>query len=357
MDNPSSQSLVERVVPADGPISGPVGLAAPPAPPAASAAHPSKKAVRAKERPITIIGAIVANLVIAVAKFVAAAFSGSSAMLAEGIHSVVDTGNEVLLLIGLRRSQRGPDETHPLGYGRELYFWSLIVAVLLFGFGGGFSIYEGVHRLEHATARGPVVWNYVVLGVSFLAEGASWMIAARAVSRHERGRTFWKKLHHSKDPSKFMVFGEDTAALLGILVAFAGVLVGEWLDASWPDAAASIVIGGILCAVAVYLVYETKNLLVGEGADPEVVHHMRELAAGHPGVLDVRKPATVHLGPDEVIVILNVRFEPRLSAEKVAAIIDDIEHAIRGRYPEMRHILIEAQRVDGPVETDAFAQS
>jgi cation diffusion facilitator family transporter len=311
---------------------------------------------KTEERPLTIIGAIVANLVIAAAKFVAATFSGSSAMFAEGIHSLVDTGNEVLLLIGLRRSQRGPDDTHPLGYGRELYFWSLIVAVLLFGFGGGFSIYEGVHRLEHATERGPAVWNYVVLGISFLAEGASWMIAARALSRHERGRTFWKKLHHSKDPSKFMVFGEDTAALLGIVVAFGGVFVGEWLDASWPDAVASIVIGGILCAVAVYLVYETKNLLIGEGADPEVVKHMRELAAGHAGVLDVRQPATVHLGPDEVVVILNVRFEPSLNAEKVAAIIDDIEHAIRGRYPEMRHILIEAQRVDGPVEADAFAQ-
>jgi cation diffusion facilitator family transporter len=309
-----------------------------------------------KERPITVVGAIVANLVIAAAKFLAATFSGSSAMFAEGIHSLVDTGNEVLLLIGMRRSQRGPDDTHPLGYGRELYFWSLIVAVLLFGFGGGFSIYEGVHRLEHATERGPVVWNYVVLAVSFLAEGASWLIAARALSHEERGRSFWKKLHHSKDPSKFMVFGEDTAALLGILAAFTGVFVGEWLDASWPDAVASIVIGAILCAVAVYLVYETKNLLIGEGADPEVVRQIRELTAGHADVLDVRQPATVHLGPDEVVMILNVRFEPRLSAEKVAAVIDDIQHSIKERYPEMRHIIIEAQRVDGPVEADPFAQ-
>jgi cation diffusion facilitator family transporter len=310
-----------------------------------------------KERPTTVIGAIVANLLIATAKFVAAAFSGSSAMFAEGIHSFVDTGNEVLLLIGLRRSQRVPDSTHPLGYGRELYFWSLIVAVLLFGLGGGFSMYEGVHRLQHATRRGPPVWNYVVLAVSFVAEGVSWMIAARALSRHGRGRSFWKKLHQSKDPSQFMVFGEDTAALLGILVAFAGVFTGEWLDASWPDAVASIVIGVILCAVAVYLVYQTKNLLIGEGADPEVVQQMRELAAGHAGVLDVRPPATVHLGPDEVVAILNVRFEPSLSAEKVAALIDEIAHSIKGRYPEMRHILIEPQRVDGPAEADAFPQN
>jgi cation diffusion facilitator family transporter len=311
-----------------------------------------------KERPLTVIGAIVANLVIAVAKFVAAAFSGSSAMLTEGIHSLVDTGNEVLLLIGISRSRRRPDRQHPLGYGMELYFWSLIVAVLLFGFGGGFSIYEGALRLEHPTPRGPALWNYVVLGISFLAEGASWTIAAAAISRSKRGKTFWKKLHRSKDPSKFMVFGEDTAALLGILVALAGVMLGEWLDASWPDAVASIIIGGILCLVAVYLIYETKNLLIGEGADPEVVTHIRELTSRQPGVRDVRQPATVHLGPDEVLLILNVRFEPHLGAEKVAATIDELQRIIKSGHPEMRHILIEAQRVEGPAESDgALAQS
>jgi len=310
-----------------------------------------------KERPITVIGAIIANLVIAVAKFVAAGFSGSSAMLTEGIHSLVDTGNEVLLLIGLSRSQKRADRTHPLGYGMELYFWSLIVAVLLFGFGGGFSIYEGVHRLEHPTERGPAIWNYAVLGVSFLAEGTSWFIAVRAISRGERGRTFWKKLHHSKDPSKFMVVGEDTAALLGILVALAGVALGEWLNASWPDSVASIIIGAILCTVAVCLIYETKDLLIGEGADPGVVKHIRELAARQPGVRDVRQPATVHLAPDEVIVILNVRFDPQLRAEQVAATIDEMEHTIKSEYPEMRHILIEAQTIAGPIEAEEeFAQ-
>jgi cation diffusion facilitator family transporter len=310
------------------------------------------------ERPLTVIGAIVANLVIAAAKFVAAAFSGSSALLAEGIHSVVDTGNEILLLIGLRRSRQRADPEHPLGYGLELYFWSLIVAILLFGLGGGFSIYEGAHHLEHPNERGSQVWSYAVLGVSFLAEGISWTIAYRTISRGERGRSFWRKLHRSKDPSKFMVFGEDTAALLGILVAFVGVFLGDRLRATWPDAVASIVIGVILCCVAVYLVYETKNLLIGEGADPEVVSRIRELAAKHPGVRDVRQPATFYLGPQEVLLILNVRFDPELPAERVAGVIDEMERSIKREYPEMKHILIEAQRVSVPPESEEeYAQS
>jgi divalent metal cation (Fe/Co/Zn/Cd) transporter len=234
----------------------------------------------------------------------------------------------------------------------------LIVAVLLFGLGGGFSIYEGVHRLEHPNPRGSQLWSYAVLGVSFLAEGVSWTIAARALSREERGKGFWRKLHHSKDPSKFMVFGEDTAALLGILVAFAGVFLSERLRATWPDAVASLIIGVVLCCVAVYLVYETKNLLIGEGADPELVLRVRELAARHPGVRDVRQPATVYLSPQEVLLILNVRFEPGLAAERVAATIDEMERSIKGEYPEMKHILIEAQRVAVPPERDEeYAQS
>jgi cation diffusion facilitator family transporter len=296
-----------------------------------------------QETPLTIYGAIVANLVIAAAKFAAATLSGSSAMLAEGIHSLVDTGNEVLLLVGLRRSRRPADATHPMGYGMELYFWSLIVAVLLFGVGGGFSIYEGIHRLGHPSKGTAPGWNYVVLAISFVSEGVSWSIAARTLHRQERGSSFWKKLHHSKDPSSFMVFGEDTAALLGILVAFAGVFLGQRWHATWPDAVASIVIGGILCCVAVYLVYETKHLLIGESASPEVVRRVRELATRQTGVLDAWRPASVHLSPDEVLLILNVRFQPQLSAEVVASTIDRIQQAIRDEYPEMKHIFIEAE--------------
>jgi cation diffusion facilitator family transporter len=300
--------------------------------------------VASEEKPITIVGALVANLVIAAAKFAGAALSGSSAMFSEGIHSVVDTGNQILLLIGIKRSRLPPDRHHPLGYGRELYFWSLIVAVLLFGVGGGFSVYEGVHRLQHPVERGSPFWNYVVLAIAFVAEGTSWTIAVRAIHRGERGNTFWKKLHRSKDPSKFMVFGEDTAALLGILVAFAGVYFGERLQAAWPDAAASIGIGIILCAVAVYLVYETKNLLIGEGADQDVVRHICQLASQHAGVREVLSPSTVYLAPDEAVLTLNVRFDPQLAADGLAGTIDDIQRVIKAEYPEMKHIYIEAER-------------
>jgi cation diffusion facilitator family transporter len=298
----------------------------------------------ANEKPLTVIGAIVANLVIAVAKFLAAGVSGSSAMLAEGIHSLVDTGNEVLLLVGLRRSRHPPDATHPLGYGMELYFWSLIVAVLIFGVGGAFSIYEGIERWLHPVQHGSAGWNYAVLGLSFIAEGISWSIAVRALIREERGASFWQKLHHSKDPSKFMVFGEDTAALLGIIVAFFGVFLGQRLHASWPDAAASILIGAILCCVAVYLIDETRHLLIGEGADPELVRQVRELVSSHATVRDVRPPATIYLGPEEVVLILDIQFDPRLGADAVARSIDEIEGEIRARHPEMKHIFIEAQR-------------
>jgi cation diffusion facilitator family transporter len=302
-----------------------------------------RKTDAAKETPFTVYGAIVANLVIAAAKFMAAAVSGSSAMLAEGIHSLVDTGNEVLLLVGLHRSKRRADASHPMGYGMELYFWSLIVAVLLFGVGGGFSIYEGIHRLGHPSEGGSPGWNYAVLAISFVSEAASWSIATRALRRQGHGASFWEKLHHSKDPSSFMVFGEDTAALLGILVAFTGVFLGQRLHATWPDAVASIAIGAILCCVAVYLVYETKHLLIGESAAPDVVRRVRELAATQPGVLDAWRPASVYLSPDEVLLILNVRFQPQLSAEAVAGTIDRIQQAIRSEYPEMKHIFVEAE--------------
>jgi cation diffusion facilitator family transporter len=306
---------------------------------------------------MTVYGAIVANLVIAVAKFVAAAFSGSSAMLAEGIHSLVDTGNELLLLVGLRRSKKPPDPTHPMGYGMELYFWSLMVAVLLFGVGGGFSIYEGIIRLRHPGERGSPLWSYAVLGVAFVSEGVSWFIAVRALRRQERGRSFWQKLHHSKDPSSFMVFGEDTAALLGILLAAGGVFLGEQLKVTWPDAVASIAIGGILCCVAVYLVYETKHLLIGEGAHPDIVRRIRAVTAEQPGVQDVWQPATIYLGPSEVLLILNVRFEPQLEADAVARKIDDIQKVIREEYPEMKHIIIEAERHPPGTDPNGLARA
>ncbi len=300
-----------------------------------------------EERPITVVGAIVANLVIAVAKFVAAAFSGSSAMMAEGFHSVIDTGNEALMLVGIKRSNKGADAAHPFGYGKELYFWTLIVAVLLFGVGGGLSIYEGIRHLQHPGEGGKVIWSYVVLGVALVAEGTSWTIAVRAVHKEERGRSFLRKLQHSKDPSKFVVVAEDSAALVGILVAAAGVYLTERLKSPWPDAIASMTIGAILCSVAIYLIVQSKHLLVGESADAEMVDRIQELVAGHSAVEDVRRPLTMHFGPEDVMCNLDIKFDSGLSADELARAIDEIELCIRREYPEVERIYVEAQLFNG----------
>ncbi len=298
-----------------------------------------------KERPIAVYGAIASNLLIAAAKFVAAAFTGSSAMLSEGVHSVVDTGNEVLLLVGLNRSGRPADASHPFGYGQELYFWSLIVAVLLFGVGGGLSIYEGISHLLHPSAMGDPTWNYVVLGIAFVAEGISWSIALKELLKANRDRKPFTAFRASKDPSVFIVVGEDTAALLGILVAFAGVLIGQWTGTHYSDGIASVLIGLILCSVAVFLIYESRALLIGESADEEIVRSVMKIAAAQSEILTSRRPLTMHLSPDNVLVNLDVEFRDDLDVEELRRVIERLEAAIRGEHPTIRKIFIEARAV------------
>ncbi len=297
----------------------------------------------AEKRPLTILVAITANLVIAVAKFVAAVFSGSSAMWSEGIHSVVDTGNEVLLLIGVRRSRKKPDIHHPFGYGKERYFWSLIVAILLFGIGGGMSIYEGIRHLALPREPGDLLWSYGVLAVALVAEGTSWLIAVRSVQHEDTEGSFFRKLHRSKSPGNFVVVGEDSAALAGIVTAYAGIGLSAWLDTPVPDAVASMVIGLILCATAVYLIVQSKKFLIGESADPEMVRAIRALVAAHPAVEQVGYPMTMHFGPDDVLVNLDIRFDARLGSMDLARQIDDIEKRVHERYPSVKRVFVEAQ--------------
>ncbi len=296
-----------------------------------------------EKRPVTVIAAIAANLVIAAAKFVAAIFSGSSAMISEGIHSVVDTGNQCLLLVGVRRSQKPADEEHPYGYGKERYFWSLIVAVLLFGIGGGMSIYEGIHHLQSPGEGGDVIWSYGVLAVAALAEGTSWLIAVRAILREDKRGSFWQKLRASKAPEKFVVVGEDTAALAGIVIAFLGIWLSRLTGSHIPDAIASMLIGGVLCTVAVLLTRESKALLIGESADPAMVRCIRELLRAHPAVEDAGVPLTMHFGPKEVLVNVDVRFRRDLDPLELACSIDELERSVRERYPEVRRVFVEAQ--------------
>ena len=294
------------------------------------------------ESKVAIYAAIVANFAIAITKFIAAFFSGSSAMLSEAIHSLVDTGNGALLLLGLRQSRKPPDDNHPFGHGKELYFWPLIVAILVFSLGGGMSVYEGITHIAHPH-RGDPTWSYVVLGLAFTFESVSAFLAFKAFRKELKGAGVFKTIKRSKDPTTFTVVFEDSAALAGLIVAFLGILLGDLLENPYLDGIASIVIGVILATVAVFLAYETKGLLIGEGVDPETLASVRAIAAEDPAVQKVRKSLTMHFGPHEVLLTLDVEFKQHLSAKDIADAINRVEASIRAHHPEIHHIFIEAK--------------
>jgi len=289
-----------------------------------------------------IFTAIVANLSIAAAKFVAAAFTGSAAMLSEGIHSVADTGNQALLLVGDRLSRRPADEAHPFGYGRELYFWSLVVAMVLFGVGGGLSVYEGIAHLKHPAERGRDIWNYAVLAISFAAEGMSFTVAFREFNRRRRGdRSLWRSFLDSKDPRVFVPLAEDTAALLGLTIAFLGVSLSHWLGRPEIDAASSIVIGLLLGVVAVVLAGETRSLLVGEPASEHIVGCIRDAAAADPAVVQVERILTIHSSPDEIFLALIVRFRDGQTVAELARAVDELKRRISAADPRITRMFVE----------------
>ena len=275
----------------------------------------------AQESKKAVVAAIIGNLAIAIIKFIAGAVTGSSAMISEGIHSVVDTGNGGLLFYGLKRGARPADEHHPFGHGMEVYFWSLIVAVSIFGIGGGMSIYEGITHIQHpAPLENPII-NYIVLALAAVFESFSFSVAWRTFrrSRSRRGRSTIAAIHHGKDPSLFTVLFEDTAALMGLAVAFVGILLSHQLNAPWLDGTASIVIGGILVVAALWLAYESRSLLVGESADPEMIVEIRRIVLDDPVVTGLGAVLTMHLGPDDVLLNIEVEFTPGLSAEDIHA--------------------------------------
>lgn len=297
----------------------------------------------AHEKPIAIYGAMVANLAIAATKFVAAGFTGSSAMISEGIHSVVDTGNQLLLLLGIRRSRKPPDAGHPFGHGMELYFWSLVVAMLLFGVGGGMSVYEGITHLLHPHPLEDATWNYASLGIAFVFEGISWMLAMRQLRPLIRERGVWRALRTSKDPSILILFFEDSAALVGLVIAFLGVFLGHLWRTPVADGIASILIGLLLAGVASLLVHESKGLLLGESADPEVLRDIRAIVDADPAVDKAGYPLTMHLAPEEILLNLEIDFRRGLPPGRITESIIRLEQEIRRRHPEMRRIFIEAR--------------
>lgn len=244
---------------------------------------------------IAVYSALFANMAIAVVKFIAAGVTGSSAMVSEGIHSVVDTGNEVLLLLGIPKSKRPPDIHRPFGYGKELYFWSFIVSLLIFAVGAGVSFYEGIMHLQHPTIIKDPFWNYLVLGFALLFDGISFTIALRQFNK-ERGTTrFWQAIKRSKDPTNFVVLFEDAADVCGLMVAFAGVWLGHYFQNPYFDGIASIIIGLILTAVSVVLARESYSLLMGETASPEVLQHVMQLAAADKNIIRVENPMSMFL--------------------------------------------------------------
>jgi cation diffusion facilitator family transporter len=298
----------------------------------------------AKSR-VAIYGAIAANVAIAATKFVVAGITGSSAMLSEGIHSAVDTFNGVLLLVGLKLSQRPATPEHPFGHGKELYFWSLIVAVLIFGLGGGLSFYEGVVHVRHPEPMRDPMWNYVVLGVAAVFEGSSFVIALRQFRQQAGDTPFWEALHRSKDPTTYTVLAEDSAAMVGLVVAALGIASSQRFDKPELDGAASLVIGLLLAGVAVALIWESRGLLIGEGIRPETARAIRGIALGQPKVRDVGRVLSMYVGPDDVLVTMDLDFDDGTAAADAAAAIKAVERQVRERYPMIKRLFIEAGAV------------
>lgn len=310
--------------------------------------EPDDDPKRKRARLTPIFAALAANVAIAIVKFVVAGVSGSSAMISEGIHSAVDAGNELLLLVGIRRSRRPADAEHPYGHGKELYFWSLIVAIGIFAIGGGLSTYEGVHHLVSPRPRGNMKWSLVVLAMAFVFEGSALTISMRrfrATSKHRQ--SLWRAIRASKDPSIYTVVVEDLAALLGLVVAFAGVLLGHVTRSHVPDGIASVLIGAILGIVATFLIWETRGLLIGESASPALQAEIHAAAQGERAVTRSTPPLTMHFGPRDVLVNFEVEFSQGVGSAAVAESISRIEERIRAEHPEVKKIFIEAVHDEG----------
>lgn len=303
---------------------------------------------------IVIYAALLANLGIAVAKFVAAAITGSSSMLTEGVHSLVDTGNQGLLLHGQHRAKRPPDPEHPFGYGRELYFWAFVVAILIFGLGSGISIYEGwLHIADPEPLRDPLV-NYVVLAIAFALEGTSWWIAMREFEASKGDMGWWQAVRNSKDPAGFIVLFEDSAALAGLIVA----AIGVWSSHHWGDPRidgwASIVIGAILAGVAALLARESKGLLIGERADARMVAGIRALLEAEPCITHVNHVRTIHTAPDRIFVAISADFADGLPMGEAETLIERMEHELKAQEPKLSSIYIRPEKCEDAVDAVAM---
>jgi cation diffusion facilitator family transporter len=293
-----------------------------------------------KESRTVVIAALAANLAIMVTKFIAAAVSGSTALFAEGVHSIVDSGDSGLILLGLTLSKRPASREHPYGQGLQVYFWTLVVAMSIFGMGGGISIYEGILHVSHPHRIQAAGWAYAVLAASFVFESISWVISWRGFRKARNGRGLWASIKRAKDPTTFVVVLEDSAALIGIVIAASGVTLAWHFGLGWADGVASILIGLLLVAVAAVLGKETWSLLLGEAATPELVHSIRDLARNQPGILEAHLPRTMHFGPEAVHVDLDVRVDPAMRAGELVDTVNALEDKVRERHPVVHRLQV-----------------
>ncbi|MBT3791000.1 MAG: cation transporter [Alphaproteobacteria bacterium] len=290
-----------------------------------------------------IFAALIGNTLISITKFGAAFVTGSSAMFSEAIHSLVDTGNQLLMLHGLRRAKKPADEAHPFGYGMEVYFWTFVVAILVFAGGAGVSIYEGIHKVMAPEPVSNVMINYAVLGAAMVFEGVAWMMAYKEFGRSRGRMGLMEAVSRSKDPTVFTVLFEDTAAMLGLFVAFVGIAAADYLDMPLLDGVASIVIGLILALTASLLAFETKGLLIGEAAHPRVVEGVRRIARAEDSVIGINEILTMHLGPKDVLLNVSLDFGDKFTADDVEASVTNMERQIKRQFPDVTRVFIEAQ--------------
>ncbi|MGY4396540.1 cation diffusion facilitator family transporter [Sphingomonas sp. UYAg733] len=295
---------------------------------------------------LVVLAALAANLGIAVAKFIAAGISGSSSMLTEGFHSVVDSLNQILLLYGQHRGKRPPDEDHPFGYGRELYFWAFVVAILIFAIGAGISVYEGYEHFVQPDALSSPTLNYVVLGVAFAMEGASWFIAMREFNLTRGDVGWWQSVRASKDPAGFIVLFEDSAALAGLIIAAVGIWASHYFNDARLDGVASIAIGVVLALVAALLAREAKGLLIGEGADAAIVARVRTIVDSYPAITTVNHVRTIHTAPNSIFVAISADFCDTVTMGEAETLIENIETDLKAAEPMLSSIYIRPEKAE-----------
>ncbi len=297
----------------------------------------------ASSRKLVIYAALVGNTLIAIMKFIAAFITGSSAMFSEGIHSVVDTGNQILLLYGLKQAKKPADDRFPFGHGKEIYFWSFVVAIMIFAVGAGISIYEGIHRLLNPSPLENIMVNYIVLILAMIFEGAAWFFALKEFKQTKGKWGYIEAVQRAKDPSVFVVLFEDSAAMLGLLVALIATILTQITGNLYFDGIASIIIGFILAGTALWLAFETKSLLIGESANIHVVNGIKKIIRTYDKIEHVNEVLTIHMGPEFILVNISVEFRDKATATEIEDTVSQLDAEIKNEFENVKRIFIEGE--------------